>query len=721
MKNIWKIFSGDVRRLGSSSIALLVAMGLCVVPALYAWFNIAASWDPYGKTGNLRVAVASEDQGYQGSLIPLELNAGEKLLSRLRENHQLDWIVTTPEEAVEGVRAGTYYAAVVIPEAFSRDLMSLFGEDMNKPRILYYLNEKENAIAPKITDKGAGAIQTKINETFSKTLSEVLLAALETAANLNDRLDGADLLDRLSDRLTLLRARLDTGSQTLGTLTEMTESLETVLTAVSQGAEEAAAAVSPVGVSLEAAREEAEGAAALLDSAQALTEESREDLQSLWGDLQAQAQETLPVLEESARQGSDTLETVAGEVQVVLDRTLALREGMDALGLLLGPDQPLLRMAWQGAMGKLETSIARQSALHDALEAAARDLDEAADRSETARTRLEETGGGEILETEQLRAGLTQLQSLLTDGLETAAVLTASLEESAQAIRETASETDDALDSLNESLNASAEALTRAGEKTEALRVRLAAEGGDLSALFQDLMGRDAAGTSTFLSAPVELETRSLYPVSSYGSAMAPFYSTLAIWVGGVILSAMVKVQVSPRQREALAAPTESQLFLGRWLIFVLLGLFQSLLICLGDLFFLQIQCLHPGRFLLCGLFTGLVYGCIVYTFAVSWGDVGKAVCVVLLVIQVAGSGGTFPVEMTPGFFHRVYPYLPFTHSMAAMRECIAGLYGNTYWIELGKLGIYLPLCFFVGLVLRRPIIRANEFFEEKLKDTRVM
>ena len=135
MKNIWGIFRRDVKRCYKNVIALIVVLGIVVVPALYAWFNIAASWDPYENTGNLKVAVASVDEGYEGDLVPVSLNLGENVLSALRENTQLDWTFTSSAKAVDGVKSGKYYAAIVIPEDFSRNMMSLFSGTVTNPGI----------------------------------------------------------------------------------------------------------------------------------------------------------------------------------------------------------------------------------------------------------------------------------------------------------------------------------------------------------------------------------------------------------------------------------------------------------------------------------------------------------------------------------------------------------------------------------------------------------
>ena len=183
----------------------------------------------------------------------------------------------------------------------------------------------------------------------------------------------------------------------------------------------------------------------------------------------------------------------------------------------------------------------------------------------------------------------------------------------------------------------------------------------------------------------------------------------------------MMKVNVSKKTTDSLKNVKEYQMYLGRYILFLLMGLFQSGLICLGDLYYLGIQCEHPFLFVVAGWMASIAFVNLIYTLTVSFGDIGKAVCVILLVIQVAGSGGTFPIEVAPAFFKKVYPFLPFTHSMTAMRECIGGFYGNTYWAELGKLGLFLAASLLLGLVLRKPVIRLNHAFMEKLESTKVM
>ena len=217
----------------------------------------------------------------------------------------------------------------------------------------------------------------------------------------------------------------------------------------------------------------------------------------------------------------------------------------------------------------------------------------------------------------------------------------------------------------------------------------------------EEILSGSSNRLSSFFASPVELDTKRFYPIANYGSAMAPFYSVLAIWVGGIILVAMLKVQVEKSRYETLYYVKDYQLYLGRYGLFFLLGFMQSSLLGLGDLYFLGIQCEHPFYFMITCWFTSIVFVNIIYTLTVSFGDIGKAICVILLVMQVAGSGGTFPIEMTPRFFHQIYNFLPFTHSMNAMRECIAGFYEDMYWVELGILAIYFILSLLLGAIFR--------------------
>lgn len=187
MRVIWDIFIGDVRNLFRNVIAAIAVMGLALVPPMYAWFTTLGFWDPYSNTGNIKVAVASEDAGYTSDLIPTPINAGEQIIGKLRANDQFAWQFVSADEAVHGVRSGEYYAALVIPKEFSRDLMTVFTDDITEPRIIYYDNEKENAIAQRVTATGASTLQETIDETFTETVASVALGTTSSLHFVHER------------------------------------------------------------------------------------------------------------------------------------------------------------------------------------------------------------------------------------------------------------------------------------------------------------------------------------------------------------------------------------------------------------------------------------------------------------------------------------------------------------------------------------------------------
>ena len=174
IKNTLKLYLLDWKRIFKNPIATILIIAIMIIPSLYAWFNIKALWDPYGNTGELPIAVYSADKPaeFQGK----EIAIGKEVIKSLHDNKQLGWqFVDSKKELEDGVCSGEYYAGIYLPEDFSEDLLSFTSGDINKPKIEYTVNEKINAIAPKITDKGATAIQTQISDEFIKTASSTLL------------------------------------------------------------------------------------------------------------------------------------------------------------------------------------------------------------------------------------------------------------------------------------------------------------------------------------------------------------------------------------------------------------------------------------------------------------------------------------------------------------------------------------------------------------------
>lgn len=726
MKNVWKIFQRDMMRVRNNVIALVVIIGISVVPCLYAWFNIAASWDPYSNTGNLKVAVASADEGYEGSLIPIEINIGDKVLSALRENTQMEWVFTTEEKATSGVKSGKYYAAIVIPKDFSKKMMSVFSEKVEKPEITYYSNAKENAIAPKVTDKGAGAVQRQVNEVFIETVSDTTLTVLQAVSNMTQASGAETIVDNLNTNLNQIAGDLTASAGLLESFSDMTGSAQKLLSSTTeflqtvqqqtkesrQTFQETSKTFSGLDDSMDAA---ADSVGTALKSAENVYDQMDQVISGAFSDESADAQQI-----------ASTLDTLAGQVGNVVTAYTSVRDSVAAVADKYPETSPLV----DAIVVRMDTSIQQQKNLQSKLQDSAKGLRDATTDLGTARSELkdlaaknrENMSGVSASYKSSVQKSLNQLSASLTSSKQEISSLLSQLDQSANGIYKLTDTADSDLSEIQKVLGDSGELLTEASDRIADTTARLdeMEASGDFSEL-KALISGDKSAISTFLAAPVSLDTHKIYEIANYGSSMAPFYSVLSIWIGGIVLVAMLKVNVSENCTKGLKNVELHQIYFGRFITFMIVGLFQSTLIALGDLLYLGIQCEHPFLFLLGCWFSSLVFVNIIYTLTVSLGDIGKAVSVILLVVQVAGTGGTFPIEVAPSFFRAVYPLLPFTHSMAALRETVGGMYGMNYWIDLGKLAIFLGISLIVGLVLRKPIIKANDAFTEKLEETKLM
>ncbi len=726
MKNIWAIFKGDVNHIRKNVIAMIVIIGITVVPCLYAWFNIAASWNPYENTGGLKVAVATVDEGYEGDLLSVNLNLGDQVISALHENTQLDWTFTTKKKAMNGVKSGKYYAAIIIPKDFSTNMMSVFTEDVQNPQIMYYSNAKENAVAPKVTNKGATAIQTQINEVFIQTISDVALTALQTVANAADETGTETITTNLITNLNRITSDLDASANTLQTFSSMVSSAQKLLNSTAQYLSQSKTQSKQSLSSIEDTKSSLSGVKKTISGATDGINQALASGSSFYEEVSNTLDTAFKSQAKDANKVADTMETLSGKIENIANSYTSLGNSITAIGT----DHPELSSYTGAVVAKLNESAAIQQELSESLLTNADGLRDASEDIQSAKTDIDSL-------LKDSKKSLTKVQSTYENDLKdslnnlssslnnTGTNMNSLLKKLDTGTDKVSTTTDTAVNDLSDiktALDTSCKLLNRSKRQISKVTKKLTTlqNKGDFSEI-KSLLTENTEDISTFLSAPVSLNTKKLYPIENYGSSMAPFYSTLSIWVGGIVLVAMLKVSVSEASVEGLKKVKNYQMYFGRYIIFLIVGLLQSTLICLGDLFYLGIQCKHPFLFMLAGWFSSIVYVNIIYTLTVSFGDIGKAVSVVLLVIQVAGSGGTFPIEVAPAFFKAVYPLLPFVHSMRAIRETIGGMYGITYWTSLGKLGIFLLFSLILGLVLRKPIIKLNDTFMEKLEDTHLI
>lgn len=729
MKNILHLFKRDVQNVSRSVIGLIVVMGLIIVPCLYAWFNIAGSWDPYGNTGNLKIAVVNTDEGYESDLIPVEVNVGENVTATLRGNENFDWVVLNDrDKAIEGVKSGAYYAAVVIPKTFSADMMTLFSTEVKHADIEFYENQKANAIAQIVTEKGSSAVQSQVNETFTKTIT---IIGLKTVSSLLDYMS----TDQVSNFIANLSSTLGDSVQDLQDIQASATSLAGILSSTADSLTSAGGMLKQSGSTEESVKQLMQHAeSGIADSEQALKSASdvidaaidgsagsfdnvSTELEKAFGTAKKHVNLTVSQLNGGATslyKRADEIKNTAKEL-----RSLADQVSNDKLkaGLEDAADE-LDKTATEydnnaDELSNIETSLTNSMAEVDEC---VRDVDRAIADAKAG------ISGAKIDYDSTFSVKAKELKKTISGVLDSLDGISGDLDSAVDGLTDASGSLSKGLSKAAKLVNKASDQLGEASDKISAFKDELdGALMSDDLATIKTMIGNDPEGLAASLSGPVALDRKPVYPIRNYGSAMAPFYTILSLWVGSIVLAAMMKVSVDDELINELIPVRLHEIYLGRYLFFGGLALLQATLVCAGDILFFGIQCDNPLQFVLAGWIASLVFSNIVYTLTVSFGDIGKALAVVLLVMQVGGSGGTFPIEMTGPVFQAIYPFLPFTHGINAMHAAMAGAYHMEYWVELGILASYLIPSLALGVVFRRPVIKANDWIIEKLESTKLI
>ena len=548
MTNIIKIMLRDFKSISTNVVALVIMMGLCVIPSLYAWFNIHSNWDPYSEdaTSNLKIAVFSKDEGVK--IRNFSLAVGDSVVNALHENRTIGWVFPEDERtAINGVYSGDFYAALIIPEDFTKSITQMIDGNLDGGRILYYENDKKNAIATKITGKAKTAVETQVNTTVFATITEL-------AAKLGSTLENTDNH----------------------------------------------AAVHQMTVRMENLKKDIRGLQHMLGSAKKMTDA--------------------------------VMQTMKGMLQLNEKIILDLRSDL-------------------GLIATASVSFSTSGI-------------------ETANVRLQDY----LLLMKDGKADLTKMRKEL------------------KGLYEYVDELESELIGIKDS---------------------------ELLQQMVDVLENEPEKIGTFFSTPVNLQKERVYPIKNYGSQMAPFYTVLSIWVGALILVAIIHTKVHPIK--GVENMKYYQDYFGRYAVFFIVGQLQTLICVLGDVFFLNIQCRHLFLFWCASALASFVFTLLIYSLTYAFGNVGEALAVVIMVIQVAGAGGTFPKEVLPDIYQQIYTFLPFPYAMGGLREAVGGIYENAFLESLGKLAVFLVVSLVIGLVFSIPFRKLNAKIEKSKERSKLM
>lgn len=713
MNRIFKIFVHDIMGLSRNIFALIIAGGLCIIPSLYAWFNIYSNWDPYANTSAVKVAVVSEDAGYTGEDGEYS-NMGDSVLESLRTNTGLGWqILDKKDDAIEGVKSGEYYAAIVIGDDFSESMFDFIDKGLVHPSVTYYENEKKNAVASKITDTGKSTLQSNINTEFVNTVIQTAMSStdgmladrdiiggvLDNLNRLGDNLDGykGTIASFVSSNAALSGSLHDLRVQIPDSLPDNSATMEALQNQTSKAADEYIAKLDRI-------------TAATRATSQALSAQLQWVLTAIENNLPTDeilagidnAQDLLDSMNDQSDTLTEQLQNISDQLGGVIDDD-SIKLAVDSL--------VQIRIA---AKGLLEQSkiLVKAGALKSQV------------KLELVRTALVQCSQ-KIDEMDGILDGSVQkavdaMKGVISTSIDSIGESLTQVSEQLGSLSAMLGSIEQTVDGMNVGLDQMGSVMDGMSDKIVQLAGKLSdLTGDDKYRLLAQALAQDPETYGEFLSSPVQVETHQVYATENYGSAVSPFYTTLALWVGGLLLTALIKVH--PDSPGLINGAKPHELFFGRYLLFFVLGQVQAVITVLGDVYLLKIQCLDKGLFMLAACFTSFVFTLLIYALTVSFGDIGKALAVVMVVIQIAGSSGTYPIELLPVFFQKVYIYFPFPYAINAMRETISGRYGSDYWKFMGVLLLFVAASLALGLFIRKPFMKLNHYMHHRMHDTDMM
>lgn len=709
MKNAFRIFKNDIKNIFKNYAALIVVIALCILPSLYAWFNIKASWDPYAESGisNIKIGVVNKDLG--ATLNNKEINLGDRVVKELKGNTQMGWQFVSEEESIKNVKEGKYYAMITIPENFSKSLTSVLTKDVKKGEIIYTVNEKINAIAPKITVKGANAIQEKVSKAVVETASDAILGIgkelgtelenqlprlnniynqlLEVKSqfgNINDVVnlagDGAyklkTLISDIQKNIPLINKTLE-NSQNLGS------NLESFLTTSKNNLNNIAPVIkNDIKIINEISNEVSKNVNALISAINSGSEYAPQIVDSILeklSSLNTSTESLINILKTMNKfnpgKFDDILETLAN-VQGAINKAInVLNTVKDSLANGGTPDLSLLNnvIAFTNDVSNITNNLYNN-------------FDEnITNKINSIFDDAYNVAGNVVTVLKEAQNKLPQVTDIMNTVYEGA-------DKGIEGIDFVKSKLPEAENMLNELVS----------------KIGSINDSEDINRII-DFLKTDVSVRSDFLANPVNIIENTLFPMGNYGTGMTPFYTVLSLWVGLLLLSSMLSV-------EAKGEYSASAQYFGKMMLFMSIAIIQAIIVALGDLYLLKIYCVNPGLFVLGSVFTSVIFTIILYSLCSVFGNVGKVLGIVLLVIQIGGSGGTFPIQLTPKFFQAINPFLPFTYAISFAREAIGGVVQSVLIKDIVVLLIYGAIFILISLFLKKPINKLLHGFTESME-----
>ena len=630
IKGITEIFKNDIKAIIRNPVVIFVLIVIICIPALYALLNIQATWDPYSETSNIQVAVVDNDSGYttNGS----HYNVGNNLVDELKNNTNFSWQFVDEQTALDGVKNGKYYAALIIPGNFSENLLSIETTTPQQAKIEYIVNDKLNPVAPRLTNAGSDEVQTKINNEVIKTVDGIIFGKLSDVGEIAKE-NKAQFI-KLKSFVNELNGKIGTIDSSIAEANSDMDTINDIWPQIS----------------------------AALPEIQKYSNYARTNYDSLYNQVMSDPQKSLAKVQNMESQVNNTITGLK-----LVDATLTSL--YNATG-----NQELKPVITQ-----IETDINYANQALAVLNEIENDI----------KTGKSPTGK---------LAELKTLIDKMDNGVNTLVANKATINQKIN--RATAG-----LGLVNSKWPLIKSSIPIAAAKLNSINVN---DINDLIA-FSDVNQDDV---KNYFESPVELNKKTMYPVSNYGSALSPFYIPISLWIGCIIAVAMLSMRVKTGRIYNAAS-----VYLGRMGIFLIISILQALLVAFGALY-LHVQISSALLFILTTLYIGICAMIIVYSMTSAFGNAGKALAIIILVLQITATAGIFPLEILPPFFQAIHPYLPLTYAVGALREVVAGVIWSTYWYNILYLTIFPIVAFVLTLLIKEKVDKRAQWTEEKLKES---
>ena len=718
MQNVLSVLKRDFVRLFKSPATLIVVVALIILPSLYTWVNVYAFWNPYDNTSNMTVCYVNEDEGADTELAG-HINVGEMIDSALHLNNQLKWEFTDRETALSEVRSGKAYAAFIVGKDFSSNLASIADGKFEENEIEYYVNEKVNAVSPKVTDTGSTTLDETINSTFVTVITEKVVDKLdEIIQDANAGLSSAE--SNIDSKLTAAR---DSLSQTKSAAKELSEATNIGVEKVNSAKTSVTELHNDVDAVEEGLTKVQEGTA---NASQALMDYSNKVLPALntgLTDMSTASSKATQVINSL----STDIQASLVPVKTALEQQKSL---LNELNLLVSQLRTIASSLPDGAIKdqvnsnitSLETQIASVEASVTNLETLSNDITNNAtlisNSSNSINSSLQNSTSNAISFNNLLyTTTIPTINNTLNNISGNAGNLATSVKTQHVLLNEIdslLSQIDRTLSSLKTSAESSETSLGSFDEDLSSLQTDINSL--SLSQRIKDLLedgGLDATSIASFMGSPTTLKTESVYTINAYGSSMAPLFMNLTFWIGAFMLLVILRMRADG---EGVSGLTDKQSYIARWILFGIFAILQSALCCAGVLMIGVQTVSYPALYLTSAL-ASLTYLSLMYMLSTTLQHIGKGICVLLAFLQIPAATGLYPVELTTPFFQAVYQLLPFTYGINGLREAICGFYENDLLIYCLVLLAILVVSMLIGIFLRPRLHAFNSLFSRQIKE----